>query len=218
MGVVLLGERLRPLQWVAVGIGAAAVVVLTVDYGRLPYVALVLAFSFGSYGLCKKTADVGADREPGLRDGRDRAARRWLPRLARPLVGSSAFAHSGAGQAALFMAAGVVTAVPLLCFGAAATRVSMITLGLLQYLTPTLQFAPRRPVLPRGHAARPLDRLRAGLGRAGDLHRRGAIRPAGAGLRGSASRPAPPPDRDQVERTADDVGEGLEGLADRAGG
>ena len=60
MGVVILHERLRPLQWVAMGIATTAVVVLTLDYGRLPYVALVLAFTFGSYGLCKKTANVGA--------------------------------------------------------------------------------------------------------------------------------------------------------------
>ena len=60
MGVLILHERLRPLQWVAMGIATTAVVVLTLDYGRLPYVALVLAFTFGSYGLCKKTANVGA--------------------------------------------------------------------------------------------------------------------------------------------------------------
>ena len=60
MGVFILGERLRPLQWVAMGIAALAVVVLTVDYGRLPWVALILAFSFGSYGLCKKQADAPA--------------------------------------------------------------------------------------------------------------------------------------------------------------
>src|SRR3954463_14282960 len=60
MGVVILHERLRPLQWGAMGIATTAVVVLSLDYGRLPYVALVLAFTFGSYGLCKKTANVGA--------------------------------------------------------------------------------------------------------------------------------------------------------------
>ncbi len=59
-GVLLLGERLRPTQWVAIGIAASAIVVITVNYGRLPWIALVLAFSFGSYGLCKKKAQVGA--------------------------------------------------------------------------------------------------------------------------------------------------------------
>ena len=64
MGVFILGERLRPLQWVAMAVAGTAVAVLTLDYGRLPWVALVLAFSFGSYGLAKKTANAGADREP----------------------------------------------------------------------------------------------------------------------------------------------------------
>ena len=64
MGVFILGERLRRWQWVAMGVAALAVVVLTVDYGRLPWVALVLAFTFGSYGLCKKQAGAPADREP----------------------------------------------------------------------------------------------------------------------------------------------------------
>ncbi len=140
MGVVLLGERLRPLQWVAMGIAAAAVVVLTVDYGHLPYVALALAFSFGSYGLCKKVAGVGAVEslafETAVIAPFAAAYLGWLT-----VVGRSAFTDSSPGKAALFMAAGVVTTVPLLCFGAAATRVSMISLGLLQYITPTVQFA-----------------------------------------------------------------------------
>ena len=82
MGVFILGERLRPLQWVAMGIAGTAVVVLTVDYGRLPWVALVLAFSFGTYGLLKKTANAGRGREPAARDRADRAVRRGVPRLA----------------------------------------------------------------------------------------------------------------------------------------
>ena len=82
MGVFILGERLRPLQWVAMGVAAVAVVVLTVDYGRLPWVALVLAFSFGTYGLLKKTANAGAVESLTLETLRDRAVRRGVPRLA----------------------------------------------------------------------------------------------------------------------------------------
>lgn len=140
MGVVILHERLRPLQWVALGIASGAVVVLAVDYGRVPWVALVLAFSFGSYGLCKKTANVGATEsltyETAVITPFASAYLIWLAS-----TGRSDFAASGTWHALLFLTTGVVTAVPLICFGAAATRVSMVTLGLLQYLAPTLQFA-----------------------------------------------------------------------------
>jgi chloramphenicol-sensitive protein RarD len=139
MGVVLLGERLRPLQWVAMGVAGAAVGVLTWDYGRPPYIALVLAFSFGTYGLAKKTADVGAVESLTLETI-------LLAPLALVFIGvlnlrgAADFGHHGVGHALLIMTTGVVTAVPLICFGAAATRVSMVTLGLLQYLAPILQF------------------------------------------------------------------------------
>jgi chloramphenicol-sensitive protein RarD len=140
MGVFILRERLRPLQWVAMGVAAGAVVVLTLDYGRLPYVALVLAFSFGSYGLCKKTANVGASEslafETAVIAPFAAAYVLWLG-----LTGGSSFGSHGTGHALLFVTTGVVTAVPLICFGGAATRVSMVTLGLLQYLAPVLQFA-----------------------------------------------------------------------------
>jgi chloramphenicol-sensitive protein RarD len=139
MGVVLLGERLRPLQWVAMGVAATAVGVLTWDYGRPPYIALVLAFSFGTYGLAKKTADVGAVESLTVETI-------LLAPLALVFIGflnlrgGADFGHHGVGHALLIMTTGVVTAVPLICFGAAATRVSMVTLGLLQYLAPILQF------------------------------------------------------------------------------
>jgi chloramphenicol-sensitive protein RarD len=140
MGVVILNERLRPLQWAALGIASTAVVVLTLDYGRLPWVALLLAFSFGSYGLCKKTANVGAVEslayETAVIAPFAAAYVAWLV-----VTGGSNFATHGPSHAALFVTTGIVTAVPLICFGAAATRVSMVTLGLLQYLTPVLQFA-----------------------------------------------------------------------------
>ncbi|MCW2764984.1 MAG: RarD protein superfamily transporter [Nocardioides sp.] len=140
LGVFLLGERLRPLQWVAMGVAATAVAVLTWDYGRPPYVALVLAFSFGTYGLAKKTADVGAVEslalETALLSPLALAYIGWLV-----ATGASNFGSHGSGHALLMMTTGIVTAIPLICFGAAATRVSMVTLGLLQYLAPILQFA-----------------------------------------------------------------------------
>lgn len=139
MGVLVLGERLRPLQWWAMGIGFVAVVVLTVDYGRPPVVALVLAFSFGTYGLAKKSADVGAFEsltfETAVLTPVALGYLLWLG-----AAGQAHFTGEGPGHVALLVASGVVTAVPLLCFGAAATRVSMTSLGLLQYIAPVLQF------------------------------------------------------------------------------
>lgn len=140
MGVFILGERLRRLQWVAVGIAGLAVVVLTVDYGRLPYVALVLAFSFGSYGLAKKQAGVDAvvslTVETAVLAPVAGAYVAWLV-----LSGHSSMGSEGLGHALLFTTTGVVTAIPLLCFGAAAIRVPLVVLGLLQYLAPVIQFA-----------------------------------------------------------------------------
>jgi chloramphenicol-sensitive protein RarD len=139
MGVFLLGERLRPMQWVAMGVAATAVAVLTWDYGRPPYVALVLAFSFGTYGLAKKTAGVGAVEsltvETAIVSPLALAYIGWLV-----ATGSSNFGSHGSGHALLMMTTGIVTAIPLICFGGAAIRVSMVTLGLLQYLAPILQF------------------------------------------------------------------------------
>ena len=141
MGVFILGERLRPLQWVAMGIAATAVVVLTVDYGRLPWVALVLAFSFGTLRAVQEDRERRRGREPHLRDRRDRAVRRWRTSSGSAPQGQANFAAHGAGHALLLSSTGIVTAIPLICFGAAAIRVSMVTLGLLQYLAPILQFA-----------------------------------------------------------------------------
>jgi chloramphenicol-sensitive protein RarD len=140
MGVFILGERLRPLQWWAMGIAGLAVLVLTLDYGRLPWVALVLAFSFGSYGLAKKSANVEAVESLTLE------TTLIAPFAAVYLIwltaqGSSHFTTAGTGHALLLTTTGLVTAVPLICFGAAAIRVSMVSLGLLQYLAPIIQFA-----------------------------------------------------------------------------
>jgi len=139
MGVFVLGETMRPLQWAALGIAAFAVVVLTVDYGRPPWVALTLACSFGTYGLAKKLAGAGAVEslayETVLLAPIAAAYLGWLA-----MRGEANFGHHGAGHALLIATTGVVTALPLICFGAAATRLSMVTLGLLQYLAPVLQF------------------------------------------------------------------------------
>ena len=140
IGVLVLHERLRPVQWAAIGLGVVAVVVLTVDYGRPPWIALGLAFSFASYGLLKKQvgARVGAVQSLAIE-----TAVLFLP-AAGFLVflaaqGDGQLGPSGLGHGLLLASAGVVTAVPLLFFAAAASRVPLSTLGLLQYLTPVLQ-------------------------------------------------------------------------------
>ncbi|MBW8799138.1 MAG: EamA family transporter RarD [Streptomyces sp.] len=139
MGVLLLKERLRPAQWAAVGVGFAAVVVLAVGYGQPPWISLVLAFSFATYGLVKKKVNLG-----GIESLAAETAIQFLPALAYLLWlvghGESSFVDDGAGHAALLASTGIVTAVPLVCFGAAAIRVPLSTLGLLQYLAPVFQF------------------------------------------------------------------------------
>jgi chloramphenicol-sensitive protein RarD len=139
MGVFVLGERLRRRQWAAMVVAGLAVVVLTAGYGRLPWVALVLALTFGSYGLCKKRAGAPAIESVTLETMViGPIAFGYLVWLGAD--GHSSFTAHGVGHALLFATTGIVTAVPLICFGGAAVRVPMVTLGLLQYLTPTLQF------------------------------------------------------------------------------
>ncbi|MCT9089215.1 EamA family transporter RarD [Streptomyces sp. ASQP_92] len=139
MGVLILKERLRRAQWIAVGIGAASVTVLTVGYGQPPWISLTLAFSFATYGLVKKKVNLG-----GLESLAAETAVQFLPALAYLLwlggQGRATFGNEGAGHAALLAATGVVTAIPLICFGGAAIRVPLSTLGLLQYLAPVFQF------------------------------------------------------------------------------
>ena len=139
MGVFVLGERLRALQWVALAIAGVAVVGLTVELGRPPWVALILAFSFGSYGLAKKKANAGAVESLTLETlVIAPVALGYLVLL--DTQGTLSFADNGLTHTLLLLSTGVVTAVPLICFGAAATRVPMTTLGLLQYLAPSIQF------------------------------------------------------------------------------
>ncbi|MEU0564017.1 EamA family transporter RarD [Nonomuraea sp. NPDC005983] len=138
-GVVLLRERLRPLQWTAVGFGTLSVLVLAFDYGRLPWIALVLALSFALYGLVKKKANVGAAESLTVETlvllG---PALAYLVYVEK--AGQATFGHQGAGHALLLAGAGVITAVPLLFFTASAIRVPLSTIGLLQYIAPMLQF------------------------------------------------------------------------------
>jgi chloramphenicol-sensitive protein RarD len=140
LGVAVFRERLRRLQWVAVGIAVLAVVVLTVDYGRPPWIALALAVSFGLYGLMKKLVRVEA--APGLFV---ETAVVFLPAAVVLGVlgahGNAAFGSAGVGNAFLLVSTGLATAVPLLLFAAAARRVPLSTVGLLQYVTPLMQLS-----------------------------------------------------------------------------
>ena len=139
LGVFVLGERLRLVQWLAVGVGFVAVAILTVDYGRLPIIALALAFSFGAYGFLKKKANLGAIE--GLTMETALLAPVALIYLViLQLHGTLTFGHDGLPNALLLALTGVVTAIPLLLFGGAATRLSLTTIGLLQYLGPIVQF------------------------------------------------------------------------------
>ncbi|MFD4244323.1 EamA family transporter RarD [Streptomyces sp. NPDC058525] len=139
MGVLVLGERLRRTQWVAVGISFVAVLVLAIGYGRPPWISLVLACSFATYGLIKKKLNMG-----GLESLAAETAVLFLPALGYLLwlgaQGQSTFASQGTGHTLLLASTGLVTAIPLVCFGAAAIRVPLSTLGLLQYLAPVFQF------------------------------------------------------------------------------
>jgi chloramphenicol-sensitive protein RarD len=139
LGVFVLKETLRPAQWGAIVIGIVAVVVLAVDYGRLPWVALLVAFSFAAYGFLKKKADLGAFEGLGMETAI------LFPVAVAFLVvlevrGELTFGHEGPGNMALLVGTGFVTAIPLLLFGAAATRLSLTTIGIMQYLGPVIQF------------------------------------------------------------------------------
>jgi chloramphenicol-sensitive protein RarD len=139
LGVLVLGERMRRLQWAAVGVAAVGVGVLTVAAGRPPWIALILASSFGTYGLVKRVVGVGAIE--GLVVETSALAPVALLFLAVSAAqGNGNFTDHGAGHALLLTSAGFVTAVPLLAFAGAAARVPLNRLGLMQYLTPTIQF------------------------------------------------------------------------------
>jgi len=138
-GVILLKEKMRQLQWVAVSIATVGVVILTVDYGRLPWVALGLALSWGTYGLVKKQLGLGALEGLAIE-----TMIAFIPYCGYLLFigskGEGQFGH-GVGLTALLISAGAVTAIPLLLFNGSTTRLPYSTIGLLQYITPTIQFS-----------------------------------------------------------------------------
>ncbi len=139
LAVVIQGERLTRGQSVAVAVGALAVAVLAIDYGRLPWIALALACSFGTYGLIKKRAGVDGTQSFAFETGVI-----FLPAVGYLLflgaTGDGTFATESAGHTTLLVLSGPLTAIPLMLFGAAAYRIPLTTVGLLQYLAPTLQF------------------------------------------------------------------------------
>ncbi|CAN5377229.1 EamA family transporter RarD [soil metagenome] len=140
LGVVVLRERLRLAQWVAVGIGALAAVYLTIDYGRPPWISIALALTFASYGLVKKRVGTSLSAIQSLSAETMVIAPVALAALIYLNVsGTATFTTQGAGHALLLAGAGVATTVPLLFFAAAARRVPLTTIGLLQFLTPLLQ-------------------------------------------------------------------------------
>ncbi|WSS14327.1 EamA family transporter RarD [Streptomyces sp. NBC_01186] len=138
-GVLLLRERLRVAQWVAVGIGALAVVVMTLAYGRLPWLSLCLALSFATYGLIKKRIKLD-----GVEGFSAETAVQFLPALGflsyLGVRGESTFVSDGVGHTLLLVFCGVATALPLIFFGGAAVRLPLSTIGLLQYLAPAFMF------------------------------------------------------------------------------
>ncbi|MFD6447131.1 EamA family transporter RarD [Promicromonospora sp. NPDC060204] len=139
LGVLVLRERLRPMQWIAIGFGAASVVVLSTGLGGLPWISLCLALSFGLYGLVKNRVGRTVAALPGLAVETTVATPFALAYLLW-LGSSGTFTNEGTGHALLLMSAGIVTALPLLLFGAAARRLPLSVVGMLQYLAPVLQF------------------------------------------------------------------------------
>ncbi len=141
LGVVFLRERLRPAQWAAVGISAVAIVVIAVGYGTFPWIALVLALSFGLYGFIKKQVGGAVDAVSGLT-----LETAWLVPVAVAtlvVVGTTSgltLTQYGPAHLVLTVLVGVATGVPLLLFAGAAARLPLIAIGLTQYLTPVLQF------------------------------------------------------------------------------
>jgi chloramphenicol-sensitive protein RarD len=139
LGVAILGERLRRAQWAALGLGAIAVAVLTVAYGRVPWVALVLALSFAGYSFLKKQIPLTAPQSLA-------AETAVLAPIAVVVLavlignGTARIVEAGWWDSVLLVAAGPVTAIPLMLFADAARRIPLTLLGLLQYLTPTCQF------------------------------------------------------------------------------
>ena len=141
MGVFILKERLRRLQWAAVGLATIAVLIISIDYGRLPWIALALASSFATYGYIKKQVGANIDALPSMTIETvvltpfAAATIIWIERS-----GEGTFTAAGSGHTMMLLSTGIITAVPLILFAAAARRVPLATMGLLQFLAPVLQF------------------------------------------------------------------------------
>ncbi|HEV2072667.1 MAG TPA: EamA family transporter RarD [Thermomicrobiales bacterium] len=141
MGVFILHERLRRLQWWAVGLGTIAVLVISFNYGRLPWIALTLACSFATYGFIKNRVGANIGALPSMTVETvvlvpfALAGIIWIERS-----GNGTFTSEGFGHTLMLLSTGIVTAVPLILFAAAARRVALATMGLLQFFAPVLQF------------------------------------------------------------------------------
>jgi chloramphenicol-sensitive protein RarD len=141
MGVFILHERLRQLQWWAVGLGTIAVLVISFNYGRLPWIALTLACSFATYGFIKNRVGANIGALPSMTVETvvlvpfALAGIIWIERS-----GNGTFTSEGFGHTLMLLSTGIVTAVPLILFAAAARRVPLATMGLLQFFAPVLQF------------------------------------------------------------------------------
>lgn len=138
-GTLFFGEKLRLWQWASIGIAAFGVVYLAVDYGRLPWIALVLAFSFAIYGVLKKQAPLGSFEGLTLE-----TAVLFLPALGYLIyvqaIGTGAIGQVSTTEHILLALTGIATATPLIFFSAAAPRIPLSTIGILQYMAPTIQF------------------------------------------------------------------------------
>jgi chloramphenicol-sensitive protein RarD len=157
LGVVFLRERLRLAQWIAVGISAAAIIVIAIGYGTFPWIALILAFSFGLYGFIKKRVGDQVDAVSGL----TLETAILMPVAIVVLVvvatagGGIVTGTQGATHLVVTLFAGAITAIPLLLFAAAARRLPLVYIGLTQYLAPVMQFLIGVVVL---HEAMPAER------------------------------------------------------------
>jgi chloramphenicol-sensitive protein RarD len=139
LGVVFLKEKLRNLQWIPVILATIGVIYLAIDHGSLPWIALVLASTFGTYGLIKKiaplpsiyglTVETGAILIPAV-----------LFLLFVQFNGTAAFGHSSPQTTFLLVLSGIITAIPLILFASGAPKVPLTTIGILQYIAPTIQF------------------------------------------------------------------------------
>jgi chloramphenicol-sensitive protein RarD len=156
LGVVVQREKLRVAQWVAVGVSVIAVIVLAVGYGSMPWIALILAFSFGLYGLIKKRVGNRVDALSGLT-----LETMWLTPVAIiqlvvvAVTGALTIGTAGVWHTVLLVGAGVITAVPLLFFAAASRRLPLVYMGFIQYFAPFIQFVVGVAVL---HEAMPPER------------------------------------------------------------